>query len=119
MNKQELAEQILEGNKLIAEFVGYKQHNHGSYKTFEIDGRHIYESVVQYNTKWEWLMPVVEKIESLGFQFHIGNEGAAIKKWWFRGNVPDLGSVQETKIAATWEICIRFIQWYNNQTPTK
>jgi hypothetical protein len=74
-----------------------------------------YPSEIDFN----WLMPVVEKIESLGFQFHIGNEGAAIKKWWFRSNVPDLGSVQETKIAATWEICIRFIKWYNNQNPAK
>jgi hypothetical protein len=124
MNKQELAEQILEGNKLIAEFVGYKQHNHGSYKTFEIDGRHIYESVVQYNTKWEWLMPVVEKIESMGTIIEIWlslGKGCRITKGSFKDPIKTIATTESNStIEAVWLAVIEFIKWYrpelaNNQ----
>jgi hypothetical protein len=40
-------------NKLIAEFMGYEVH-----PTYE-DERHD----LHYHTSWDWLMPVVQKIE--------------------------------------------------------
>jgi len=46
-------------NGLIAEFMGYEVH-----PVYE-DERHD----LQYHTSWDWLMPVVEKIESLGYKF--------------------------------------------------
>jgi len=45
----------MNNNKLIAEFMGYEVH-----PVYE-DERHD----LQYHTSWDWLMPVVEKIESL------------------------------------------------------
>ena len=64
--------EILNGNKLIAEFMGlsyctkyqyegwYKNHEH-NYRICGFDG-------LKYHSSWDWLMPVVEKIEQLGAQ---------------------------------------------------
>jgi len=45
----------MNNNKLIAEFMGYEVH-----PVYE-DERHD----LQYHTSWDWLMPVVEKIEQV------------------------------------------------------
>lgn len=101
-----------EGNKLIAEFMGYVMHDHASYKTFEKDGRHIFDSVLQYDTKWDWMMPVVERIEKLGRVNEVSIKG----KWCFincSGN--DFRSRGEiSKIDAVWNTVIQFITWYNS-----
>jgi len=50
----------MNNNKLIAEFMGMEDHQEmGEYVT------------PNYNTSWDWLMRVVEKIESLGYEFTI------------------------------------------------
>ena len=53
LNK-EIYKEKMENNKLIAEFMGCKfsedAYSHGD---------------IEYKTSWEWLMPVIEKIESL------------------------------------------------------
>ena len=45
----------MNNNKLIAEFMGYEVH-----PVYE-DERHD----LQYHTSWDWLMPVVEKIDDM------------------------------------------------------
>jgi len=47
-------EETTNGNKLIAEFMGNTVH--------ELDVPHILEDT-EYHTSWDWLMPVVDKIE--------------------------------------------------------
>jgi len=98
MNKKE----ILEGNKLIAEFmVGceiiegtvirktkyYNFPDHCSTKYLISD--------MKFHSSWDWLMPVVEKIEPLSsgeFSLH------------------DFVSAD---IKAIWASCVIFIKWYN------
>ena len=78
-------DKILYGNKLIAEFMQYKQNigfneyfNHNDY---EIPGKEYYRYIqkieeniktnsyslnaLKFHSSWDWLMPVVEKIESI------------------------------------------------------
>jgi hypothetical protein len=112
-------EKIIEGNKLIAEFMGMKRHDHASYATWEQkDGTHIFESVLQYDTKWGWLMPVAEKIEwmdsdKIDSRVTIERQSCRIyfnnyegeKYEWAFGGVP--------KIESTWKSIVRFITWYN------
>jgi hypothetical protein len=45
-----------ENNKLIAEFMGSNLNGLESWQ---------YEEELQYHTSWDWLMPVVEKIDNL------------------------------------------------------
>jgi len=56
--------EITEGNKLIAEFMGFgppkKQIGDKTYYVGSSDG----EPTYGYNNSWDWLMPVVEKIRN-------------------------------------------------------
>ncbi len=104
---------IEEGNKLIAEFMGYKQHNHGSYKTFEIDGKHIYESVLQYHSSWDWLMPVVKMCMSKSFELSKGKRGYEDNLNKYRRlNIEE--GLRTVDIEAVWLAVIQFIKWYNS-----
>ena len=63
-----------EENKLIAEFMGWKVDKSISSAHFKKTGgyhltngtRTMASDQLQYHTSWDWLMPVVEKIEELG-----------------------------------------------------
>lgn len=54
-------EQIIEGNKLIANFKGWIWPEDAEYRLYE-------EHALKYHSSWHWLMPVIEKIESIGWQ---------------------------------------------------
>ena len=120
---------IEKGNILIAEFMGYTYGKvsgwvHGSrkgvYKKDEQNNLiefHL-EEQIKYHLSWSWLMPVVEKIESIGFctrfDFNIDN-GQTIYFW----DHPDdnaiihYNEISLDKITAVWNSIIKFIQWYN------
>jgi len=57
-----------ENNKMIAEFMGLAPNECGVYQTKR--GPYHLENL-SYHISWDWLMPVVEKIESLGYEFFI------------------------------------------------
>lgn len=75
-------------------------------RTFSYDG---------YYDEWNELMPVVEKIESLGFSFFIHNDGAYLRRTHYKGNFPDIGNLGESKIEATNKTALAFIDWYETQ----
>ena len=52
----------MKDNKLIAEFMGYKV---GERKR---GGGYMPENEMRYNDSWDWLMPVVEKIEEIAIE---------------------------------------------------
>ncbi len=58
---------IIESNKLIAEFMGgkYVPDNEHVFSHFIIDGVVRPPSYVRYNSSWDWLMIVVERINDL------------------------------------------------------
>jgi hypothetical protein len=70
-------EEALEGNKLIAEFMGYRYYPHTREETLpgwrkekahpKISGTYLtrVHKNLAYHRSWEWLMTAVEKIESL------------------------------------------------------
>jgi len=88
-----------ENNKLIAEFM-----NCENPQAWEDD---------LYSNDWNWLMEVVEKIESLGYNTKIESlEHTRVSI----GNGKYLTLVEvdnETKIEAVYNACIEFIKWYN------
>lgn len=109
-----------ENNRIIAEFMDYKiqkdptERFFGYYKqplgawTKEID--------LAFHHDWNWLMEVVEKIESLDFNFNITSGDATALK--------NHGAIYQTliyridgtkKIEAVYNTCVEFIKWYNEQ----
>jgi len=82
-------------NKLIAEFMG----------------KEIYQNYHEsnYHCSWDWLMPVVSKIESLGYVFTI------------QGGKAEYGEmisetqcfIAEDKLSSTYNAVVKFINEYN------
>jgi hypothetical protein len=112
-------EEILQGNKMIAEFMGLWEAEEGYlYNTqFEKGFR---MSDLQYHSSWDWLMPVVGKIEDLGHIIIIGTlSDPLLTVIYLEGFEQELEGSGSSKIEAVYKACLAFIEWYNSQTKTK
>ncbi len=104
----------VENNKLIAEFLGYEWDNQNEVLTQNKFA--IQNSVTKFHSDWNWLMQLVEKIESLGFATSIasGSKGFAcvitkgVENIFLSNN-----KTSKTKIEAVYNACVEFIKWYN------
>ena len=138
---------IVEKNKLIAQFLGWELYNglnpkwNGSFETNKpFLGSRVYEQhELKFNTSWDWLMPVVEKIENYHtpnfYSFDEGNENdysvsfsidssciictihykqpdptKQRKTKQFSTNVQTL---KMSKIEPTYNVVVDFIKFYN------
>jgi hypothetical protein len=112
-------ENLTENNKLIAEFMGLaystKYQYEGWYKNANFNNRICDYDGLKYHSSWDWLMPVVEKIESLSFviSFEIGRKYVEIKPV---RELRDCFYIEgKTKIEAVYNACVEFIEWYNQK----
>lgn len=62
---------------------------------------------VNYADSWDWLMPVVEKIESSGFNVLIEDNFCRI------GQELQVKATTMTKIESVYKAVVEFIKWYN------
>lgn len=73
------------------------------------------EGEMQYHERWDWLMPVVEKIEALGYLVYMQPHQCTI--FTKSGNFPDSliidADFKNTRLENTYEGVVSFIQWYN------
>jgi DNA replication protein DnaC len=114
----------IENNKLIAEFMGglFNKHSNkygignAEYITIGklnnvVKAINHYDIVdLKYHNNWNWLMEVVEKIESLSEEQKVINFSRQNK------SIFDF-KLTESKIEATYNACIEFIKWYNENNP--
>lgn len=123
-----------ENNKLIAEFMGYKQDAKGKYEIIEDfdiveniqtyveddDYRTVVGGIVlvnflpeemRFHTSWDWLMPVVEKINETGrFEVNIGYGRCYITDG---EDELTLSMVENQTQYAVYRAVVEFIKWYN------
>ena len=122
-----------ENNKIIAEFMGFTfEKNIGYYDNEMLLEQIVYEQQngncfdeLLFNKDWNWLMAVVEKIETMSNndQFYIIVEydnRDEFKGWiWRIDRFVKTLKVNDnrikTKIEATYNACLEFIKWYNEQ----
>ena len=118
-------EEIIEGNKLIAEFMGGVYDSDVNEYWFYLNPPNwtskfaptTYE--LKYHSSWDWLMPVVEKIENdLKDSFNVdivNNNQCEIVK---NGSKFICGygfeTVYNSKIEAVYYSVVAFIKWYNS-----
>ena len=106
-------------NELIAEFMGFSQGKSEIGNTWEHpDKMGIYGGVGQkfkYDVSWDWLMPVVEKIESLGCIVEIWKSlgaGCRIQKLIPYQPTIRVTAESNSMIEAVYQSIIQFIKWY-------
>jgi hypothetical protein len=95
----------MKNNKLIGDFMDIRSTGLSIYK----------ESAYHYHDSWDWLMPVIEKIECMhdekGNCFNVMMEA-------FECNISGAGLTLclsgHTKIDATYKSVVEFIKEYNN-----
>jgi hypothetical protein len=79
----------------------------------------VHPSCLLFNSSWDWLMPVVEKIESEFCSSNIHYYSAGMMKQEyvveFLGYNIDYDNSQydKSKIKAVYKAVIKFIKWYN------
>lgn len=114
-----MTEEEITGNKLIAEFMQMSINLDN--KIFIWNERRCVDML--YHSSYDWLMPVVEKIEkglSEEFRVVILEEDCTI--WQKTTNQSLMIEFTEvtaavccvSKIEATWLTVVEFIKWYNN-----
>lgn len=121
-------EEIIEGNRLIAEFDGFLFINdnpeflpNGYFVLNSKEGFHNQTNPdeLNYHSSWDWLMPVVEKIEKINSNilFSLDTTGCTLswddgtEKWKFIESI-----INSNKIESTYQVVIEFIKWYNQQS---
>jgi hypothetical protein len=124
-------EEILIGNAKIAEFDGWhfvdddkQMFPNGYYykddKTLVMNGI----SEIKYHTSYDLLMPVVDKIEGLGFDSricgHPSDSGNLCDFVDFENNeAACYSSFEEDKIIVLWKTILQFIDWHNLNVKNK
>jgi len=100
------SKEIIEGNKLIAEFMGEVVHinpNGIYYVDYTTDDEYndtlTLEEWAKYHTSWDWLIPVVEKIRKVS---------PIITRGW-----RVLDSIDNFDTILTFKHSVEFIKWYN------
>lgn len=118
-------QEVIEGNKLIAEFMGFETIIHDGKLCRK---RHWTNESTEYHSSWDWLMPVVEKIENslkLKYEVEIGNNLYAVNENLYRCIIHDAGNAfhleleSNSKAESVWLAVTKFIQWYNQQYEQK
>ena len=107
---------ITDRNKLLAEFMGMTcHHNDKSVLIFSTENGNDILSVddLKYHTDWNWLMQVVEKIESLGNDVFINTNYIQIT--FDNGEQFIKAEEVNVKIQATYNACVEFIKYYNDE----
>ena len=109
-----------ENNKTIAEFMGCGKDEIENIHWIDTeDGYGFASDELQYHKSWNWLMPVVEKIESLGYEFFIVEDRVEVSHNTDHSieTIIDL-TFGGSKRDATYQGVVEFINQYNKNEST-
>lgn len=135
------SKEVLEGNKLIAEFMGYEQNAHTESMFAKVED--IWEDAdkvrlsarwmpVYYDSSWDWLIPVVEKISRMEVERRYDEQEQKWVIWTYHpvtfGMLDGSGRPMvrflantlhcgDTLIEATYNAVVDFIKERTTQTP--
>ena len=110
----------MNSNKLISEFMGmtYGDPNDDSVMIQMISqGNEVVPiESMKYHISWDWLMTVVEKIESLGYEFTIVENRCKVSNNTDH-SVEELFHIETigSKLDTTYDAVVQFINQYNNK----
>ena len=122
-------EDIIKSNKLIAEFMGWGNYNDRSFHTPYEDADWCNgertsicdDRSLKFHSSWDWLMPVVDKIESIifnkdnSFNVTIGSTNFCVIQDSNGEVYESIEDYRESKLLTTYVAVTEFIKWYNEQ----
>ena len=122
-------DEIKSENELIAKFMGFGLNQFG-----EVDNLDIYlqwmatnvncvydiqhddfplldrNDYWKFHSSWDWLIPVVEKIESLGHPVYITSNNCIIYEHTGKDHGWNIDSYSSSKIESCWLACVHFVE---------
>ncbi len=132
--------QTLNGNRLIAKFHGWSEKGKTvqGEMVFSVSKpvigslKHVRESSFEYHSSWDWIMLIVEQIESI-IDNNVKISSFCEITFWYdkkKNNFDLMGGkynniivsfpphfperfVAKSKIESVWIACVEFIKWYN------
>jgi len=123
----------IENNVRIGKFMGidYAQPAENKIVYYRNDGQLIHgeenPTELKYHISWDWLMPVVDKIEAMGLHFNIKTNESWID--WLGTENEHLELLQKydeatfevnyeaTKIESVYKTVLQFVNFYNENKP--
>lgn len=115
--------ELIENNLIIANFMGAEVDENFVYFTELTNPRCIddtlHKSDLLYDSSWDWLMPVVEKIESItlgednSFNIMIGATTYCVIQDSNGECYEMIHNGEETKLLCVYKAVVEFIKWYN------
>jgi len=119
-DNQELGDKlhdIIEGKTLIAEFMGKKE----AIERTALLGGSGYGGC-RYDSSWDWLFPVIDKINGLGKEYHLAifktyvsvsvEKGGKFYKDFSLAHSENI-SKEQTSLEAAYKVVVKFVKWYN------
>jgi len=101
-------ETIKENNKLIAEFMGLETSDGCYFEHLTKEGKRelTHYILLEYHISWDWLIPVVKKIENLGYVFTIQGAKAEVGEMLSKPKC----FISEDKLSSTYDAVIYIIK---------
>ena len=109
-----MTQEQIKNNSIIAEFMGFIFYDdEGKYYHVEEGYFLCIPNELKYHESWDWLMPVVERIESLGNKVSISEAYCDIYSHRCI-SFCDIGGGDYTKLSATYEAVLQFIKFHQH-----
>jgi hypothetical protein len=110
----------MKDNALIAEFMGevvFESQEQMQAVPLEELKPYRYIEQLQYNTSWDWLMPVVERISQIHREtFKYDFKEIAAGRWPKDDKYLDvIAAPSSTPISEAYSSVVEFIRWYNDE----
>lgn len=105
----------MEGNRIIAEFMQHKSNVNpkATPYIYRVNGHDWKAEGLKYHTSWDWLMPVVEKIETMNFGV---KQCRKVVEIYFDDSKEVIIKCKESsRIESLYTAVVQFIEWYKSQ----
>ena len=110
-------ETLIENNEVIAQFMGWDINSPSTFPTqlHQPDATQGFWEL-NFDTDWNWLMAVVEKIQSMGYWVDYTKGDVFIYDDEYNLVIPNpMHENKDTKLSIHYKIVIEFINWYNTK----
>jgi hypothetical protein len=120
ISTRKLPSYVEEGNKLIASFEGFKTYVMNGYTNVEYSDDNVRTiQDTHYHSSWDWLMPIIEKIEDFRDEnscalWNFKTEQCFVEVVENKTSETILECDGMDKLDASYNAVVEFIEWYNN-----